>query len=97
MTCTKDVVIALDGMAALEHVWLGSGDIKDFYPSTCPHQACSIIRHELLEFEGDEHASKIYALIDALKLVLKNQYIKAAGEAFRCLRIGQGLACACEV
>ena len=97
VTCTRDVVVALDGMAVPETVWLGSGDIKDFYPSTCPHQACNIIRDELLEFEGAEHASKIYALIVALKLVLTNQYIKAGGETFRCLRIGQGLACASEV
>ena len=97
VTCTRDVILALDGMVVPSNVWLGAGDIKDFYPSTCPHEACNIVQRELIEFEGTSRMTKICALIDALKLVLANQYIKAGDTTFRCLRIGQGLACASEV
>ena len=97
VTCTRDVVAALDGLPVPSDVWLGTGDIKDFYPSTCPTQACEVIRNELLDFEGPSQRAAINALVAAMSLVLSNQYVRANGQIFRCRRIGQGLACASEI
>lgn len=97
VTCTRDVVAALDGRQVPGNVWLGTGDIKDFYPSTCPIQACEVVRSELLEFEGPSRTPAVDASVAALHLVLSNQYVAANGNTFRCRRIGQGLACASEI
>ena len=79
VTCTRDVVIALDGIPIPEHAWLGAGDIKDFYPSTCPFEACQVVHDELLDFEGLTRGSSVSALVKVLQLVLSHQYVQADG------------------
>ena len=97
VTRTREVVTGLDGLPVPHHAWLGVGDIKDFFPSTCPTQACEIIKAELVENRDPHERHDIHASVEALAIVLNNQSVKAGDSTYRCLKIGQGLACASEV
>lgn len=89
---SADLVFQLEQLVLPDACTLGSGDIKDFYPSTTPEMAAKCICTALYEAGCDDAV----AVADLAYVILRHQFVTVNGESYRCCRVGQGLAFASE-
>ena len=89
---TRQLVKKVEACDVPSECMLGSGGIRDFYPSTTPEMAARCIFISLQRLG----ASDALAVADMAFAILRHQYVSADGIPYRCKKVGQGLAFASE-
>ena len=89
---SAQLVSKLEDLVLPDLCILGSGDIIDFYPSTTPDM---VAKNVFIALSRAGYADAL-AVADLAHTILQHQFVAANGTAFRCKRVGQGLAFASE-